>query len=242
MAIEVFNRKEIKYLITDEDKDILMSMIGNYMDSDPYNKGGQTYNICNLYLDTVSDELIIKSLEKPVFKEKIRLRSYGTVGLTDTVYLESKKKFDSVVNKRRTPIILQDAYNYFEEGILPEDTKINFQVLKEIDYIMKFYKLKPKVYISYDRLAFFEKGNSDFRLTIDRNIQTRRTDLGLEIPPSGIQLLPPGTWLMEAKAFKAFPLWFVKFLSGQKIYSTSFSKYGTEYKMNKNAGDKYELS
>lgn len=230
MAIEVFNRTEIKYLLSDDDKNALMSIIGNYMNSDPYNKDGKTYSICNLYLDTTADELIVKSLEKPIFKEKIRLRSYGTAKLTDTVYLESKKKFESVVNKRRTPCILQDAYKYFEDGTLPINEKTNHQVLGEIDYIMKFYNLKPKVFISYDRLAFFEKGNSDFRLTVDKNIQTRRTDLRLDIAPNGTQLLPEGKWLMEAKAFKAFPLWFVHFLSERKLFSTSFSKYGAEYK------------
>lgn len=230
MAIEVFNRQEIKYLLSDDDKNALLDIIGNYMDSDPFNKDGKPYSICNIYLDTPSDELIIKSLEKPAFKEKIRLRSYGTAKLTDTVYLESKKKFDSVVNKRRTAFILQDAYDYFEKRIIPDFAKQNKQVMKEIDYIMHFYDLAPRVFISYDRLAFFEKGNSDFRLTIDKNIQTRRTDLRLDIPASGNQLLPEGKWLMEAKAFKAFPLWFVKFLSSRKIYSTSFSKYGAEYK------------
>ncbi len=230
MAIEVFNRCEIKYMLSDEQKDALLSVIGEYMDSDPFNKDGKTYSICNLYLDTESDELIRKSLEKPVFKEKIRLRSYGTVQLGDTVYLESKKKFDSVVNKRRTPFILSDAYDYFESGTLPQNPRTNHQVMREIDYIMHFYRLKPRVYISYDRLAFFEKNNSDFRLTIDRNIQTRRTDLRLDSPAYGDQLLPEGRWLMEAKAFKAFPLWFVHFLSSRRIFSTSFSKYGTEYK------------
>ncbi len=199
------------------------------MDCDPYNKDGKTYSICNIYLDTASNELIRKSLEKPVFKEKIRLRSYGTAKLTDTIYIESKKKFNSVVNKRRSALTLQEALNYLEHGIYPENPKSNKQVLKEIDYIMKFYNLKPKVFISYDRMAFFEKNNSDFRLTFDTNIQTRRTDLRLDIPSSGTQLLPEGMWLMEAKAFKAFPLWFVKFLSEHKLYKTSFSKYGTEY-------------
>ena len=113
MAIEVFNRKEIKYLITDEDKAALFSIIEKYMNCDAYNKDGKTYSICNLYLDTESDELIRKSLEKPFFKEKIRLRSYGKVSLTDNVFLESKKKFDGVVNKRRTTFVLQDAYEYY---------------------------------------------------------------------------------------------------------------------------------
>ena len=230
MAIEVFNRQEIKYLLSDDDKNALLEIIGTYMDSDPYNKDGKPYTICNLYLDTSSDELIIKSLEKPVYKEKIRLRSYGTAAATDTVYLESKKKFDGVVTKRRTAFLLKDAYKYIEDGTVPSFEKQNKQVMREIDYIMKMYKLSPRVYISYDRLAYFEKNNSDFRLTIDRNIQTRRSDLRLEIPSYGEQLLPEGKWLLEAKAFKAFPLWFVRFLSNRKIYSTSFSKYGAEYK------------
>ena len=233
MAIEVFNRKEIKYLLSNDDKEALLSIIDQHMDSDPFNKDGQTYSICNLYLDTINDELIVRSLEKPTFKEKIRLRSYGQAGLNDTVYLESKKKFNSLVNKRRTPVILKDAYAYFKDGKKPENSNLNEQVFKEIDYIMKFYNLQPKVFISYDRLAFFEKNNSDFRLTIDKNIQTRRTDLGLDLPAGGTQLLPPGTWLMEAKAFKAFPLWFVQFLSSRKIFNTSFSKYGAEYKLYK---------
>ncbi len=238
MAIEVFNRREIKYMLTDDDKAALLDIIGDYMDSDPFNKGGKTYSICNLYLDTDADELIRKSLEKPVFKEKIRLRSYGQVGLQDKVFLESKKKFNGVVNKRRTNFLLGDVYDYFEKGTIPQNAvasdgkpvKMNRQVMKEIDYIMHFYPLKPRVFISYDRWAFFEKGNSDFRLTIDTNIQTRRTDLRLDSPAYGTQLLQPGQWLMEAKAFKAFPLWFVRFLSSRRIYNTSFSKYGTEYK------------
>ena len=230
MAIEVFNRREVKYMLTDDDKEALLSIVGNYMNSDPFNKDGKTYSICNLYLDTTSDELIRKSLEKPAFKEKIRLRSYGQVGLDANVFLESKKKYDGVVNKRRTTCKLEDAYRYFEDGTIPEHKKLNRQVMNEIDYIMHFYSLKPKVYIAYDRLAFFEKNNSDFRMTIDCNIRTRREDLRLDSEIYGDQLLEKGVWLMEAKAFKAFPLWFVHFLSERKIYKTSFSKYGTEYK------------
>ena len=238
MAIEVFNRREVKYMLNDDDKAALLSIIGDYMDCDPFNKDGKTYSISNLYLDTDSDELIRKSLEKPDFKEKIRLRSYGMVGLGDKVFLESKKKFNGLVNKRRTNFILRDAYRYFEDGTIPANPvqengkrlKMNMQVMKEIDYIMHFYRLKPKVFIAYERYAFFEKNNSDFRLTIDTNIQTRRSDLRLDSPAYGKQLLQKGQWLMEAKAFKAFPLWFTHFLAERRLFKTSFSKYGTEYR------------
>lgn len=230
MAIEVFNRREIKYLISDAQKKELEKLLSIYMNPDPYNKDGQTYTICNLYLDTSSDELIIKSLEKPVYKEKIRLRSYGTINLEDNCYLELKKKFNGIVNKRRTTLTLEQAYEYFENKTKPENPKMNLQVFGEIDYAMKLYQPVPKVFISYERLAYFSKEDSDFRLTLDTNIISRRSDLRLESPVYGNQLLQKDQWLMEAKAFKSFPLWFVKFLSANKIYNTSFSKYGTEYR------------
>ncbi len=231
MAIEVFNRREIKYMLSDADRDALLEEIRGKMESDKFNAGGKPYSICNIYLDTDANELIRKSLEKPAFKEKIRLRSYGIVGAGDTVFLESKKKFGGVVNKRRTALTLADAYRYFETGDFPNHPKMNAQVMKEINRTFEFYRLKPKVFLAYDRFAFFEKNNSDFRMTLDTNIRARRTDIRLDTNSDGGALLPDGVWLLEAKAFRAFPLWFVRFLSSRKIYSTSFSKYGTEYKL-----------
>lgn len=230
MAIEVFNRKEIKYFLTANQVQKLIQILPQYMDCDSYNKDGKVYTIKNLYLDTNENLLIQKSIEKPVYKEKLRLRSYGTPLADDVVYLEIKKKFKSMVNKRRTPLLLSEAYEYINNHTIPENTKINVQVLREIDFMMERYKLSPKVLISYDRLAYFGKQDSDFRLTLDTNIRTTRDCLKLEEDSSGELLLDKDVWLMEAKAFKAFPLWFVHFLSENKIYSVSFSKYGTEYK------------
>ena len=78
-------------------------------------------------------------------------------------FLEIKKKYNGIVNKRRTSIVLKDAYKYMESDVYPEsDTQcINTQVLKEIDYFKKMYTLKPKVYLSYDRYAYFEKNDGD---------------------------------------------------------------------------------
>lgn len=231
MAIEIFSRVELKYLLSTEDVDALMPLLAENMDCDPYNYGGKTYQISNIYFDTAQNELIIKSLEKPVYKEKLRLRSYGRVENPEqTVFLEIKKKFDGVVYKRRTPFTYKSAIDFIEEQKLPENEKTNWQVLREIMDLQKRYELLPRVFISYERLAFFGNNNSDFRITLDRNILTRREDLKLDSEIYGTPLLQEGMWLMEAKAFKSFPLWFAKFLSNRKIYSRSFSKYGSEYR------------
>ncbi|MBR5933829.1 MAG: polyphosphate polymerase domain-containing protein [Treponema sp.] len=231
MAIEIFNRVELKYILTQDDVDNLIPLLSEKMNSDAYNPDGKTYPVSNVYFDTDSDELIIKSLEKPVYKEKLRLRSYGQVkDKNETVFLEIKKKFDGVVYKRRSLFTLETARQFLKDGTVPDNDMVNRQVLFEIKDLMKRYDLKPKVYISYDRLAFFGKEDDDFRLTLDKNILTRREDLFLDSPVYGNSLLKEGEWLMEAKAFKTFPLWFAQFLSKRKIYNTSFSKYGSEYR------------
>ena len=243
MARAVFNRYEKKYLIDKETCEWLTEKIMSYMNPDKYNRDGHLYNIANIYYDTPDDRLIRASIEKPVYKEKLRLRSYGVPELGDEVFLEIKKKYKGLVNKRRTRLKLFEAYDLIDRGIVPEDKPyINKQVLREIQYFLRRYNLVPKVYLTYDRRAFFDKEDDDFRVTFDTNICTRRDDVGLEKGNNGSPLIGNDLWLMEVKSSKAVPLWFTELLSEKKIYATSFSKYGTEYKkmLIKNSRDKGE--
>ncbi len=231
MAIEVFNRYEKKYLIDAKDFKWLLEKLKERMEPDKYNKDGRLYNISNIYYDTPDDALIRASIEKPVYKEKLRLRSYGVPGIYDEVFLEIKKKYNGMVNKRRTCLRLKEAYDLLDNGIKPEDSfGINKQVLEEIRYLLKIYKPVPKVYLTYDRMAFFDREDDDFRVTFDTNIRTRRYDVGLEKGSHGELLIGNALWLMEVKSSKAIPLWFTKLLEEKNIKSVSFSKYGTEYK------------
>jgi hypothetical protein len=150
------------------------------------------------------------------------------------VYLEIKKKFKGCVNKRRTSIRLEEAYRYLETKQKPELTNLmNKQILDEIDFLVQRYPtLKPVLFLSYERNAMFGKDNKNFRITFDRNILTRRYDLGLHYGIYGEPLIPKDQWIMEVKIDKAAPLWFAELLSSNKIYPASFSKYGTEYRRN----------
>jgi SPX domain protein involved in polyphosphate accumulation len=231
VAIEVFNRYEKKFIISDDIYQILKPQLEEYMEVDEHSRNGDFYTICNIYYDTADNELIRKSIEKPAYKEKLRLRSYGVVGPKDKVFLEIKKKFNGCVNKRRTKITLEDAYDYLETKVKPKTSNLmNAQILNEIDYMVQRYPtLQPKLFLSYDRNALFGMEDKDFRITFDTNILTRRYDLGLDVGVYGDLLLPKNQWIMEVKINNAAPLWFAELLSKYKIYPVSFSKYGTEY-------------
>ena len=202
-----------------------------HMQLDSHNKGHKTYPIANIYFDTDDDYLIRKSISKPAYKEKLRLRSYGVPDDESKVYLEIKKKYNGLVNKRRTKIKLNEAYEFVKSGNIPCDKDyMNLQVVNEITYFLSRYDLKPKVYLAYDRIAYFEKGNPDLRISFDTNIRSRRYDVHLEDGDYGETLMKDNIYLMEIKTSLAMPLWLTEMLTDLGIRRQSFSKYGTEYK------------
>lgn len=234
MAIEVFNRHEIKYRVSDVFFKELVSRLDKYMEIDKHCRDGKLYSICNIYYDTEDHAIIRKSIEKPKYKEKLRLRSYNVPGHEDKVFLEIKKKYNGFVNKRRTILRLNEAYSYIRTGVKPDiKPYMNQQVLREIDYMVQgYHKLVPMLYLSYDRYALFGKEDKSFRVTFDTNIRVRRYDVGLEKGNFGEALIEPGIWIMEVKVEDTVPLWFTKLLSEYKLYPITFSKYGTEYIQN----------
>lgn len=235
MAIEVFNRYEHKYMLDYETFLKVRAVMDEHMVLDSYNKDYEPYTIANIYYDTVDDYLVRRSLSSPVYKEKLRLRSYGVPKRTEQVFLEIKKKLDGIVNKRRTSLLLYEAYDFLDSGTLPEPKPyMNTQVLKELTYFMRLYDLEPKLYLAYDRIAYFETGNPDLRISFDMNIRSRRYDLRLEKGDYGEALLPEDRYLMEIKTSLAKPLWLTNMLTELNIRRRSFSKYGTEFKQNIN--------
>lgn len=231
MAIEVFNRVEKKYLLPKEKYEDFLKCVKQYMDEDKFCIGNAMYAISNIYFDTWDDELIRRSTDKPVYKEKMRLRSYGIPKMDDKVFLEIKKKYRGVVNKRRTVLRLNEAYDFLLDGKIPQKSEyVNAQVLKELIYFMEYYKPVPKVYLAYDRKALFGKEDSNLRLTFDTNIRARREDVRLEAGDWGELLVGNDNYLMEIKTTGAMPIWMAELLNDMEIHCCSFSKYGTEYR------------
>lgn len=224
MAIQaVFQRYEAKYLINAQQYHQILRAMEPHMEPDAYPR----CHIRNVYYDTPDHRLIRASLDKPVYKEKLRLRSYGEVCQGDTVFLELKKKYCSVVYKRRISLPLHQAEGVMAQGLpLPQST----QIAREIDYVRDFYQhLAPAMYLSYRREAWQERGSGEFRITFDHELLAREEALRLSTPAFGTPLLEEGQYLMEVKAPGAIPLWMVQTLSKLGVYKTSFSKYGAAY-------------
>lgn len=219
--ISVMKRYELKYRLNKEQVQYFLNEVSSYLKLDKY---GLT-SISSIYFDTPNYFLIRKSIEKPFFKEKIRLRSYGLAKIDSPVFLEIKRKNDKIVYKRRIMTSEEKAYSFLDSGVNFDQSQIS----RELEgFREKYGELEPKILIIYDRMAFYQE-NSDIRVTLDMNPRYRANDLNLHSSLDGNPLLEEGEAILEIKVQHSIPLWLVEILNKGKIYQTSFSKVGSAY-------------
>lgn len=221
MSGNIFRRVEKKYLLTKEEKDNLFNLIWPYIEEDKYFKS----IISNIYFDTVDNDLIINSIDKPIFKEKLRLRSYTVpVDMDSEVFFEIKRKFKGVVGKRRVSLKLKEFYDFYDNRDYEKS-----QIFEEIRYAFDYYGLVPKIFVGYDRVSYRGKDDEGLRITFDSNLRSRFDNLRLEYGDTGDNYFDCDMYIMEIKTLGAMPFWLVDSLSKLKIYPTSFSKVGRIY-------------
>ncbi len=221
----VFKRYEMKYMMTGKQQKTVLEAMLPHMRLDSF---GHT-QIRNVYFDTDNYRLVRRSIEKPSYKEKLRIRSYEKVIAQDKIFVELKKKYDDIVYKRRESLPYTDLSAWLKKGStapFPVDTQIG----REIAYFFTYYQtMEAKVFLSYEREAFYALDGSDFRVTFDENILARREALSLSEEIWGERLIDQDCVLMEIKTSGGIPLWMTKVLTQGRIYKTSFSKYGAAY-------------
>jgi SPX domain protein involved in polyphosphate accumulation len=216
MKNNVFRRREQKYILSGQQRQALLELMAQRMVPDKFSRS----YVRSVYFDTPDRRIIRRSLEQPVYKEKLRLRSYGD---RSEVFLELKKKYKGIVYKRRVSLTLEEAMAYMAD---PSARLDKGQIGREIDYVKDFYgALEPTVYLYYDRLAW-KCPDDPLRITLDWNVGYRLDDLDIASDSPTKPLLEPDKSLLEIKTPTAMPLWLTAFLSEQGIYKTSFSKYG----------------
>lgn len=219
----VFKRYELKYLLTEEQYRMLQEAMAAHMQIDEYGKN----TIRNIYFDTPDYLLIRRSLEKPLYKEKLRVRSYGDFTDRSSVFVEMKKKYEGVVYKRRLTLSQKEAFGFLVDHTpLEEET----QIAKELFYFMERYgSLQPAMALHYEREAYYGLEDGDFRMTFDHDIRINTENVSLGNEGVFTPILNPNMVLLEVKTGMGIPAWLLTFFSENKIYKTSFSKYGTAY-------------
>ena len=220
-----FKRYEKKFLISEEQCKLLLERLEGKMVPDKFPHS----TITNIYYDTPEFQIIRRSISKPLYKEKLRLRSYGVPGENGKVFVEIKKKFKGVVYKRRVDMTLAQARAYLSgQQKAPKEN----QITREIDYFLSYYKgIGPAMYISYERDSYASPTDSVLRITMDRQITWREYDLDLGKGIYGEEILPPNAVLMEIKVPGVFPIWLVRILNDLAIKPISYSKYGTIFQV-----------
>lgn len=225
-----FQRYEKKYLLSRETYLALWQELEAYVEPDIFFQS----TVCSMYYDWADFRLIRHSLEKPVYKEKLRLRSYNVPGPEDQVFVELKKKFQGVVYKRRVALPAVEAEAWLAGRTPAPDQS---QISREIDWFLKTNPVSPRVLIACDRRAYVAREDKELRITFDSSIRWRETELSLTAGDQGQELLADGQVLMEIKLPEAAPLWLAGLLSRLEIFPQGFSKYGQCYE--KELAEKY---
>ncbi len=221
----LFQRTEKKYLLSAEQYGRLWPRLSGALEPDEYFRS----TVCSLYYDSENYSLIRHSIDGPVYKEKLRLRSYNVPGPEDPVFVELKKKFKGVVYKRRVEMTARQAAAYLAgQAAAPEPG----QTTREIDWFLRQYRPSPKAFVACERTAYRSKEDPELRVTFDRDIRWRETELDLTAGSGGEALLAPGQVLMEIKIPGAAPMWLARILSEERLFPVSFSKYGVCYREN----------
>lgn len=234
-----FRRYEKKFLLNPTQYHSFLSYLKENASIDQYGLSV----IHNIYYDTPNWYLIRRSLEGPVYKEKLRLRTYAQPDDMTTAFIEIKKKFKNIVYKRRIAMPYPDALRYLQTGIRKRFPDYSSeQIAREIDWFLASHPgIRPAMVICYDRIAWAGNADPDFRVTFDSNIRYRIEDLDLRKGSHGIPLLDKGQRLMEIKIPEAMPLVTARALDQSDIRMTSFSKYGKGYlSLQKNSFQKQE--
>ncbi|KIL49284.1 polyphosphate polymerase domain-containing protein [Jeotgalibacillus soli] len=233
MVLEIFNRREQKYLISRNQYELLVEQMGPYMRPDKFGVEGR-YTVTSLYFENPEHRIYFETKNKLRFRQKLRLRIYDDTDIDGVAFFEVKQKHNNVVNKRRMVIPLAEAYRYLNnssENLACSYETWNEQVMKEIHHFRRLYELYPEMVVSYDRHVFHSITDPDLRVTFDLNLRCRNEDLRIENGPYGENFIDQDLAVLEVKVKHSVPLWLTRILQDLECEQRSASKFCTSLEL-----------
>lgn len=223
-----FKRKESKYIVDKKVFALLELDLKKYMVADDYAQS----TITNIYFDNDRFEMIQDAIAKKYGREKVRMRVYDTNPSENSqAFLEIKQKENKIGFKYRLTSTPLAVMNYVEKGLVDQtitDEKVTSKLLALRE---RYGTIKPKMYISYDRVSFKGKEDKKVRVTVDQHLLYRADYVDMKKGKFGNHLLDPNKLIMEVKVPEEQPIWLVELLEKYQIEKQSFSKYGNAYRL-----------
>lgn len=219
----IFKRKELKYMLDRAQYETVLGILDGHMKRDEYGRS----IVSSLYFDTPDYRLIRASMQKPTYKEKLRLRTYGIPTDNSLAFAEIKKKYKGIVYKRRVMLPYNEALMWLCGEI---SAPAPCQISREIDYLYCIYpELRPSCVLCYDRVAYYSEEDEGLRVTFDESVRYRFDRLDLRMGDTGTILTGVGQYLMEIKIPGGMPVWLARGLSDARIFPISYSKYARAF-------------
>jgi len=221
----VFDRWELKYVVTVKQMYQLMHALKNYVVLDENGDDG-LYKIKSIYYDSHDFKFYHEKMNGNKYRQKVRLRGYNNVAYNDDVYFEIKQRYNTTVQKRRAELKLSDAYELMKHPLDAEQYADKKRiVLDEIRYLSSMHALEAKAIVSYDRKAYMGKYEDGLRITFDTNLKCRKENLNLEEYHKEKYFVHPSLAVLEIKTNEKVPIWLVSLIQRFEIEAHRVSKY-----------------
>ena len=223
-------RHEYKYIINEQQKNILMIKASGLMQKDPYANEWGSYLIRSLYFDDWNNSCYYENEDGTDPRSKFRIRYYNCD--TSKIKLEKKIKNHGMTLKVSCTISKEQCETFMNGSIPEAENEMQKTLFEE----MKERKMQPKVIVSYERIPYIY-GIGNVRITFDTNI-TASNEVTRFLQHDFLQrpILSLGKSVLEVKWDEVFPAHVKEYMSLDNLQWSTFSKYYLCRKYNINGG------
>lgn len=218
------SRFELKYLLHHTAVARLAEIMEPHVRADPHGGPDGHYRVASLYYDSPGLRCYWEKIDGEKVRRKVRIRTYGD--RPAVAFLEVKQRYNLSVQKRRVSGPIDQVLDTMERIVHHGDGREVGPVYDEVAFLVRSLRLEPRLLVTYDRAAFFDRYKRDFRITVDRAV--RCADVAPDLrkrPIRGRFVIPPTMVIVEVKFNDTLPRWLCGVMNSLDAQIERVSKY-----------------